>query len=139
MKHCFTFRYYDEFTATFEIEGDWTLHDLAAYCITEVAGFDFDHAFGFYDNIRNPYKSVEKYTIFADRGEPEDGEPGVQKTKVSEVFEPEKRMILLFDYGDDWNFLLTCDSSEPSTKRGLTEAILSKEGTPPVQYPDHDE
>ncbi len=28
--------------------------------------FDFDHAFGFYDNLKNPYSAKAKYELFAD-------------------------------------------------------------------------
>lgn len=128
--------------------GDWSaelnltpqtvLQDLAGVII-EAAGFEFDHAFGFYDNLKNPYRSKEEYTLFADMGEEaKEGDRGVETTPVGEVFQPGKKMLFLFDYGDDWMFLVTC-TGESETKLFKRPKILATTGTPPVQYPDWDE
>jgi len=126
------------FEAVVAVSGTASLYELAAFLI-ETLGFDFDHAFGFYDNVKNPYRSKEKYTLFADMGESEDGEPGVKKTFVADVFAPKKKMLLLFDYGDDWMFLLACTGVEPAKTRRKVRKVLSTKGTPPEQYPDYDE
>lgn len=42
-----------------------SLYDLA-YEVTDAFGFDFDHAFGFYDNLHNPYQSEARYELFVD-------------------------------------------------------------------------
>lgn len=126
------------FEATVAVSGRLSLYDLAAFLI-DTLGFDFDHAFGFYDNLNNPYNSQEKYTLFADMGESEEGDPGVQKTCVEDVFAPEKEMLFLFDYGDDWMFLITCTAVEETKSRRKIRQVLSTEGDPPVQYPDCDE
>lgn len=101
-------------------------------------GFDFDHAFEFCDNLKNPYASKERYTLFADLGEEAD-DPGVQRTRVSQVFHPQRRMIFHFDYGDDWFFLVTCTAVKPSKARRRFLKILSISGTRPQQYPGDDE
>ncbi len=53
------------------IESDETLYDLG---ITIVESFNFicDHAFGFYDNLRDPYNSKVQYELFADEDEEEE-------------------------------------------------------------------
>lgn len=64
-----------------EISGDASLYKLAEV-INNVFGFDFDHAFGFYDNKKNPYKSKEFYELFKDMGEGSSpGSQSVKKTK----------------------------------------------------------
>ncbi len=41
------------------------LYDLAV-SINRAFGFDMDHAFGFYDNLKNPYAAGVKYELFSD-------------------------------------------------------------------------
>jgi hypothetical protein len=127
-----------DWTAELCLVATHTLADLAAAIITAV-GFDFDHSFGFYDNLKNPYRSKEEYTLFADLGEAgKEGDTGVQSTLVSSVFRPRKKMIFLFDYGDDWMFLVTC-TGEVETRAFKRPKILSTSGEPPQQYPDYDD
>ena len=128
---------YDDFTAKVQLTGDWSLYHLAETLIDEVR-FDFDHAFGFYDNLRNPYRSSEKYTLFADLGQPEHDEPGVEETMAADVFKPGKSMVLLFDYGDDWMFPVTCESVGPSKAKRASRKVLERKGKPPEQYPAED-
>jgi len=67
--------------------------------------FDFDHPFGFYDNIKRWVDSREGYELFTDIGEGDEFE-GVKKTKVNRVFDRiGKKMFFLFDYGDEWHFI----------------------------------
>ncbi|MDR1282319.1 MAG: hypothetical protein LBK99_16075, partial [Opitutaceae bacterium] len=68
---------YDDFTAELAIGGDQSLYALAQLIIKAV-GFDFDHAFQFCDNLKNPYRSKERYTLFADTGDTDDDDPGVE-------------------------------------------------------------
>jgi hypothetical protein len=139
--HTYTFNIQDGegYEATIAISGSVNLYGLAEHIIDTI-GFDFDHPFGFYDNLRNPYQSSEAYTLFADMEEAEnDGELSVNKTYIEEVFEKGKMMIFLFDYGDDWRFLLTCTDVEPASNKRKVRKVLSQKGTPPVQYPDWEE
>jgi hypothetical protein len=45
-----------------------SLYELAE-AIIDAFNFDFDHAFGFYDNLKNPYNSTTGYELFTDIGE----------------------------------------------------------------------
>lgn len=47
-------------------------------------------------------------------------------------------MTFLFDYGDDWMFLVRC-TEEVEMRAFKRPKILGTSGTPPEQYPDHDE
>jgi len=64
---------HDGFTAEVAVSGDCSLYNFAAFIIKTV-GFDFDHAFEFCDNLKNPYRSKERYTLFADIGEGQAGD-----------------------------------------------------------------
>ena len=134
---------------TFKVEhGDWSAvlmmnseHTLYTFAdaIIHTVGFDMDHCFGFYDNLKRITPSKEEYTLFADVGEEaSEHDTGVEQTLVATVFTPRKKMIFLFDYGDDWRFLVTCLGEE--ARRGFKcPKVLSNIGTPPVQYPPYED
>ncbi len=128
----------DDYQAVIAISGNINLYGLAEHIIDTI-GFDFDHAFGFYDNLKRPYESKEKYTLFADMEEENEGELSVQKTLIEDVFVPGRKMIFLFDYGDDWYFLLTCKNVEPTESKRKVRKIVLETGNPPIQYPDYDD
>ena len=136
--HTLLLSYDKQFSANLEISAACSLYELAELSI-KALGFDFDHAFGFYDNLTNIYCSKEKYTLFADMGESEDGEPGVKNTTVDAVFTPGKKMCFYFDYGDDWYFQLNCQSIVEQSSRRRARKIIGRKGQPPEQYPDLDE
>ena len=86
-----------------------------------------------------PYQSTERYTLFADMGEDDEGNAGVKSTPVCQVFRPKRKMVLHFDYGDDWFFPVTCTAVRESESKRRFSKVLSTKGTPPKQYPDADE
>ena len=127
-----------DWRAEIRIPAEYVLEDLA-FAIIEAVGFEMDHAYGFYDNLKNPYRSKEEYTLFADMGlDAKEGDKGVETTRVDEVFKPRKKMLFLFDYGDDWMFLVTCKSAE-DVRAFKRPKLLDRSGEPPQQYPDYDE
>ena len=114
---------------------DVSLDELAG-TIIQAVDFNFDHCFGFYDNLKNPNRSNEEYTLFADIGEEvKEGDIGVETTPISSAFQPGKKMTFLFDYGDSWMFLVTC-TEEVEMRAFKRPKILSTVGKPPEQYPD---
>lgn len=128
---------HDDFSAELAVGGDCSLYALAEL-IVKAVGFDFDHAFEFCDNLKNPYRSKERYTLFADIGEEAD-DPGVKKTRLSAVFRPRRKMVFHFDYGDDWFFLVTCTAVKESSAKRPFKKIVATDGTAPKQYPDFDD
>jgi len=123
-----------------EIKGGKTLYDLANFIIKSF-DFDMDHAFGFYDYVKDTYSSNEIYELFADM---EDCEPsakaqGVKKTQIYSVFEPKKKMAFLFDYGDEWIFLVECTAISEPIEKTRYPRVIEKAGKSPEQYPDYDE
>lgn len=134
-EYLFTLQY-DDFLVELTLDGDLSLYDLAELSIKALK-FDLDHAFEFCDNIKNPYQSKERYTLFADMGEAlDENDKGVKATLISEVFRPRRKMVFHFDFGDDWFFLLTCKGIQESDKKRGYQKILSKIDKPPLQYPD---
>jgi hypothetical protein len=123
-----------------EILSGASLEDLAA-AIVGGFDFDFDHAFGFYSNLKGRYHdSPERYELFADMGEADEGVRSVRRTKLAAAF-PEigKKMLFLFDYGDQWEFkveLIGLGRKEPKT---AYPRVVKQVGEAPPQYPDLDE
>jgi len=73
------------------LKGRTTLYTFAK----EIVGafdFEFDHAFGFYDNIKDIHESSEAYTLFYDFGDQvNDNEKSVKKSYIYKVFNLTKK------------------------------------------------
>ncbi len=139
-EYTFTIQYQD-YIATVALTGDYSLYEFANI-ITDTVGFDFDHPFEFCNNLKNPYKSTERYSVFADMDEPSEDEtpdPGVENTPVATAFEKGKTMLFHFDYGDDWFFLIRCTAIAETDKKSRSKKVIATKGTPPEQYPDYDD
>ncbi len=123
-----------------EISGDASLYKLAQV-INKVFGFDFDHAFGFYDNKKNPYKSKEFYELFKDMGEESSPESqSVKKSKVANAFDRNgKSLVFLFDYGDEWLFEVKRTEAREQPAPKAFWKLLKSVGDAPPQYPDFEE
>ncbi|PJB71436.1 MAG: hypothetical protein CO093_05175 [Alphaproteobacteria bacterium CG_4_9_14_3_um_filter_47_13] len=124
------------------IQGEQSLYKFAE-SIIDSFDFDLDHAFGFFSNLESPYgSSEESYELFADM---EDYEPvqentkGVEKTKIADVYEQDKKMLFLFDYGDDWIFMTECIKVQPATSNDHLPKIINSVGEAPEQYPDYED
>ncbi|MBL7131237.1 MAG: hypothetical protein ISS45_07550 [Candidatus Omnitrophica bacterium] len=109
-----------------------------AKSIVEAFGFDFDHCFGFYDNLQNYNKTKVGYELFVDIGEEplRKGFKGVKKTKISELFSViGAKMLFLFDYGDEWHFIVELKEIREALASESLPALLESIGKAPVQYP----
>jgi len=110
-----------------------TLYKLAE-AIVYSFDFNFDHCFGFYDNIKRWTESYEGYELFADIGE-ESEFRGVERSKVKEVFDKiEKKMLFLFDYGDNWHFIVELTGFESPKEGEKYPFVLESVGDAPPQY-----
>jgi Plasmid pRiA4b ORF-3-like protein len=123
-----------------EIESTASLRTLAEAIVMSF-DFDFDHAFGFYSKLTERYhESPERYELFADTGDADPGVGSVEKTAVAKAFQKVgKKMLFLFDYGDDWRFtveLVKLGQKKPATRY---PRLLVSSGTAPEQYPEMDE
>ncbi len=127
-----------DWSAELQLPAIESLEELAS-AIIKAVGFDMDHCYGFYNNLKRYFDSTEEYTLFSDIGEDcKESDTGVQGTCISDVFQPEKKMLFLFDYGDDWMFPVTC-TGETDAKPFKRPKVLSTKGEPPEQSPDCDE
>lgn len=123
------------------ILGSRTLYNFARV-ITKAFGFYFDHPFGFYSNMVSINDSSAGYELFVDIGE----EPltphfkGVKKTKVSKAFSNiGTKMLFLFDYGDEWHFIVELKEIRDSLTNESLPAVLGSIGKAPMQYPPCEE
>jgi len=128
-----------------EVPEDFSLYELAGG-ILKAYEFDFDHAFGFFRKITSGWGGLaesESYELFADL-EVEAIEPtnakSVKKTQVSEVWKnPKDKMMMLFDYGDEWRFIVTLKGFGEKQVRQKYPHLLTKTGEAPEQYPKIEE
>ncbi len=118
-----------------EIRGYFSLYELAE-TILKSFKFDMDHAFGFYNNIKNIYKSDEIYELFFDIEECNVTEESksVENTEIHAVFEIKKKMAFLFDYGDEWIFIVECKNISDPIAKTKYPRIIEKLGKAPKQY-----
>ncbi|MEK4063869.1 MULTISPECIES: calcium-binding protein [Paenibacillus] len=110
-----------------------SLYDLAVVTI-ESFDFDLDHGFGFYDNIKNWSRSEKGYELFADIGEKMKF-PGLKGAKISKVFHtPKQKLLLLFDYGDEWHFIVQYIGDTKLKPGQKLPLIMETKGEAPDQY-----
>ena len=118
-----------------EVESRKTLSDLAE-AIVHAFGFEFDHAFGFYSTLtgRDVMRSQPKYELFADMGE-ETAAKSVRKTHVADAFPGVGHaMLFMFDYGDDWRFVVAVIGMGQKAPKARYPKVLKKVGRAPEQY-----
>ena len=115
----------------------FTLYSLAE-TIVDSFGFDFDHPFGFYDNIKRWSHSDEGYELFADIGEGSKFK-GVKITRVNKVFdEIGKKMLFLFDYGDEWHFIVELKGIKLPIEGEKYPLVVKAVGGTALQYEEGD-
>jgi hypothetical protein len=121
----------------FEIANTSSLYALAQ-AIVRLFDFDFDHAFGFYSKVKgNIYDSAVRYELFVDTGEGESEARSVKRTRVIEAFPSAgTKLRFLFDYGDEWVFLVELVGRKPKEPKVGLPRLLSSVGKAPAQYPD---
>ena len=67
-----------------------------------------------------------------------DSDTGVKKTFVSEVFNEKDKMLFHFDYGEDWMFVVMCETIEKTSNRKKKPEVLEIAGKFPEQYPSRE-
>ena len=92
------------------------------------------------DNLTGRYHDAdERYELFADMGEADEGVKGVRRTKVSTTFpQVGKTMLFLFDYGDEWRFKVELIGLGRKEK-AVYPRVLKRVGEAPAQYPGLEE
>lgn len=129
---------------TIAILGEATLYTLAQ-AILQAFHFDFDHLFGFYDNVYNWADSEEQYDFYYEESRPKGSrsmldiqftESGrVMHVRVEDVFDEEgKEMLFLYDYGDEWHFIVEFKGKKPRKEGKEYPAVIKRKGRAPKQY-----
>ncbi len=116
-----------------------TLYTLAE-AIVDSFDFDFDHCFGFFNSFEKWFQAERAYELFKDVGE--EGSPnakGVKKITIAEAFSLDKKLLFLFDYGDEWKFNVEFTGKEEPVYNRKYPFLISKTGKSPEQYPASDE
>lgn len=115
-----------------------TLYQLAEQIIRSF-DFDFDHPFGFYNDIKSWTRATKGYELFADMGE--GGRfPGVKKADISNVFTtPGEKWLFFFDYGDEWHFVVEYQGEQSHQGTEKLPVVLKIVGDSPIQYSEEDE
>jgi hypothetical protein len=123
-----------------EFPSDKKLYDLAE-AIVWAFGFDFDHPFGFYSKLtgREVMRAQPKYELFADMEAGSDAK-SVKRTRVATAF-PQigHKMLFLFDYGDEWRFVVEVIGFGQKVPRAPYPKLLKQTGKAPKQYGEWDE
>jgi hypothetical protein len=107
--------------------------------------FGFDHMFGFYSNLKKPYQSAEGYELFVDNPETADDRSrqefeGVVTTPVNQAFRtPGKKMLFLFDYGDEWYFRVELKEIRNAERTIRYPRLEKSEGKVIPQYGNRDD
>lgn len=116
-----------------------------AEAIVDAYDFDFDHAFGFFRTITDGwnFREVEKYELFADM-EDQGIEPvdagSVKNTKISNIWKQKgDKMLFLFDYGDDWRWIVTLKEFGERDQKQKYPRVVKKVGVAPEQYSEVEE
>ena len=119
-----------------QIPGSKSLYNFAKVII-DAFDFQFDHCFGFYDNFRDKKNCRKVFELFVDIGE--EGRPqakSVKKTKIVQTFDGVgEKLIMLFDYGDGWQFNVELKEIRKADKGSTKPVVLESIGKAPVQYP----
>jgi len=109
-----------------------------AQAIVKSFGFYYDHCYGFYSNLNDKYKSEEMYELFTELPDIEhtEGAGGVYRTRISDVFpKVGKKMLFLFDYGDNWEFIVEIKYLWKEYNDLEYPVVLRTVGKLPEQYP----
>jgi len=130
-----------EISREIEVLENANLYKLAE-AIVNAYNFDFDHCFGFFDKIGEwrYFDSEKKYELFTDlieEGEPLEptGAGSVKKTKINEVWQSiGDKMMFLFDYGDNWQFVIELVGFGERKPKQKYPRILKRVGRAPKQY-----
>lgn len=104
--------------------------------LTIVSDFSAPSASG----ILTPIRKYELFTDFEDEGIEPTGAGSVKETKISEVWEnPGDKMLFLFDYGDNWLFIVELADFGVVKPKTKYPRIVKKVGQAPEQYPEVEE
>lgn len=120
---------------TIAIPAVYTLDDLHGM-IQQAFGFDDDHLYGFYFNLRDPYRGEQYYDPRFEEGYAE-GFPADETNIASLNLYEGQRFLYKFDFGAGWQFTLTVTGHVPGDDAQVA-TIIEQVGASPKQYDDEE-
>lgn len=124
---------YHKFSRLLSIRAGHTLDDLHGL-IQQAVEFDNDHLYGFYLDVKNPYSGRSYNDPRGYEG------PFADAVAIGELeLHVGQRLLYIFDFGDNWEFLLTLEDHRPDEAKEGEPAVLESVGKAPVQYDWEDE
>ncbi len=118
-----------------DIESDQSLFELA-HVITTAFGFDFEHAFGFFNRLTGRvFSSPVRYELFADE-EAGGKARSVQQATIAQAFpRANSKMLFVYDYGDEWRFRVEVREISKLPPDSAVPRVTAEVGKAPEQYP----
>ena len=93
-----------------------------------------------YDNIKSWTDSVERYESSTDFIDELQDSRNAARTKLNDAFdEPKKKLLFLYDYGDEWHFVVQLKETRALEKNTKYPQIVESVGKAPPQYGDDEE
>lgn len=116
------------------IDKKTTLYSFAQVILKNFS-FGLDHSFGFYDNTDDWLDSKDLYELFVDTDvESTEGAQSVKINTIGTTFALRKNMLFLFDYGDEWKFLIELLHKKESESGIQYPQLIESKGKAPKQY-----
>ena len=116
----------------FQLSSRHTLHDLHKV-ILKAYEFDDDHLYAFFME-GTPWKGAAYWSPHNDEG------PFTNKIKLGSLdLVTKQKFLYLFDFGDEWRFLVQIEKIIKDGTGVLKPTILETCGESPEQYSDADE
>lgn len=130
------------------IRPDMGLLELGV-CVLSAFEFEYDHMFGFYDNLKK-YRSSKvsfEHPQLIEHANNEGWRPGSSNRNkqthnmedycVADIFTRKgKKWLMLFDYGDKWHFWLTLEDRARLAEGTELPQIMESKYDAPEQYED---
>lgn len=106
---------------------DTNLQQLASYILKQF-GFKMSEPFGFYSDLKNWERSAHKYELFED----DPKKNTLKNTFIDEIFDLQKEFLLVYDYLEEYRFLIYYDKQVPERNVEYPELIESRGETTPA-------
>ena len=118
-----------------EIDSDRSLFELA-HVITKAFGFDFEHAFGFFNRLTGRvFSSPVRYELFADEETGGEARRVHQATIAQAIPRANSKMLFVYDYGDEWRFRVEVREISKLPPESTVPRVTAEVGKAPEQYP----
>ena len=93
-----------------------------------------------YGVAKHYHQSPEQYELFADMEGGDSDAESVERTKIAQAFpEVGKKLLFVFDYGDEWRFQVQPIALGEKTPKTRYPRLIAAVGEAPSQYGDDED